>query len=259
MGPSGATAVAARAPTLDPSVTNIAPTPLAGFIAGLKAALPSVFLLVLVGTYISIGALAHDLGFSVLWVVLSTVLVWAAPAQVIILTSLGAGAAPLEIAIAVSLSAMRLLPMVVSILPMLRTPATKLRGVILLAHFTAVSMWVEVLRLAPALPREARIGFANGIGTVFMGGAATACVLGFYLAAALPSLLVGALLFLTPMSFLVSVTRGARVLSDRLAFVLGLGIGPLIAYQQIGLDLLWTGLLGGSAAYALARLRRALR
>jgi hypothetical protein len=61
-----------------------------------NAAAGSVFMIVLVGTYISIGALAHDLGFPVVWVVFSTILIWAAPAQVILITSLAAGTAPLE-------------------------------------------------------------------------------------------------------------------------------------------------------------------
>jgi hypothetical protein len=192
-------------------------------------------------------------------VVLSTVLVWAAPAQVIILTSLGAAAAPLEVAIAVGLSGMRLLPMVVAVLPILKTATTRVRDLILPAHFTAVSMWVETLRLAPALPREARIGLANGLGLVFMSGAALASILGFYLAAALPALIVAALLFLTPMSFLTSVTRSTRILSDRLAFLFGLVMGPLLAYEKVELDLLWTGLIGGSAAFGFAWLWRALR
>jgi predicted branched-subunit amino acid permease len=50
-----------------------------------------------------VGALAHDYGFSLEWVLLSTVLVWTAPAQVILLSALGAGASPLEAALAVGL------------------------------------------------------------------------------------------------------------------------------------------------------------
>src|SRR5262249_968978 len=87
----------------------------AAFVGGLKGASRSVFLLVISGTYISIGSLAHGLGFPLLWVVLSTVLIWAAPAQVILISALGAGAPPLEAGIAVGLGAMRLLPMVVAL------------------------------------------------------------------------------------------------------------------------------------------------
>jgi predicted branched-subunit amino acid permease len=150
-------------PKIEPGSAN----PLDGFLRGLKAGFTSVFQLVLFGTFVSIGSLAHDLGFSAPWVVLSTLLIWAAPAQVIMITALGAGAAPLEVAIAVSLSAMRLLPMVVSLLPIIRSERTRPSGLILAAHFTAVSMWIEALRLAPTRPRPERVAFANGIGASF--------------------------------------------------------------------------------------------
>ena len=91
-----------------PKIESGSARPLDGFLAGFKAGLASVFQLVLIGSFVSIGTLAHDLGFSAAWVVLSTLLIWAAPAQVIMISALGAGAPPLEVAIAVSLSGVRL-------------------------------------------------------------------------------------------------------------------------------------------------------
>jgi hypothetical protein len=64
------------------------------------------------------------------------------------------------------------------------------------------------------------------------------------------------LLFLTPMSFLVSTARNARQMVDRLALALGLVIAPALAWWQVGLDLMWTGIAGGTVAYAVHRLRR---
>jgi predicted branched-subunit amino acid permease len=232
---------------------------LSAFAAGLRAAFASVFVYVLIGTYIGIGALAHDLGFSVDWVMLSTVLVWAAPAQVILITALGSGARLAEVAIAVTLSAVRLLPMVVALLPVLKGPATRNWRLVLPAHFTAVSMWVEGLRLAPALPRERRIAFCNGIGCGMVVVATLACAAGFFLSARLPGVLAAALLFLTPLSFLTSIARNSKVLVDRLALAAGLVIAPVIAVHKIDLDLLWTGIIGGTLAYAVHRLREALR
>lgn len=224
------------------------------FLAGARAGLTSVFQVVLVGTFVSVGALAHDLGFSAPWVVLSTVLVWAAPAQVILISTLGAGGAPLEAAITVSLSAIRLLPMVVSLLPVLRSGRRQTAAVLLAAHFTAVSMWLESLRLAPTRPREERLAFANGIGASFLATSVIATASGHVLAAALPAGLAAALLFLTPMSFLTSLTRNSRLISDRAALAAGLVIGPLLAFYRIDLDLLWTGLIGGTLAYLVHRL-----
>ena len=58
----------------------------AAFLGGVRSAFMSVFFLVLAGTYVGLGALAHDFGLSVFWLTLSTLLVWAAPAQVILIS-----------------------------------------------------------------------------------------------------------------------------------------------------------------------------
>src|SRR6188508_1548531 len=214
-------------------------SPSAAFFAGAKTAVTSVFMLVLAGTYIGIGALTHDFGLSSWWLAISTVLVWAAPAQVILITMVTTGAALFEIALAVTLSAVRLFPMVVALMPVLRGPTTRLRDLLLPTHFTAVSMWVESLRLLPSIAHQWRIPFCNGM------------------SAGLPPLLAGGLLFLTPMSFLMSTARNARMMLDKLGLVLGLLIGPLLTILDVNLDLMWTGLIGGTLAYLVHRVREA--
>ena len=230
-----------------------------GFLGGLRGGATSIYMVTVVGAYVSIGALGHDFGFPLAWTVLTSLLVWAAPAQVILISALGTGAAPLEVAVAVGLSSMRLLPMVVALLPLVRTPRTRARGVLVTAHFTAISMWIEVMRLLPRVPREARIGFANGLGTCLMGAAIAATVAGYHLAQTLPGLLVAGLLFFSPMSFLFSALRNARIAADWVALVAGLVLAPLLAWRGVDLDLMWTGIVGGTMAYAAQRLREAFR
>ena len=231
----------------------------ASFVDGVKSAWTSVFSLVLIGTYVGVGALAHDYGFSLLWTMLSTLLVWAAPGQVILISALAAGAALIEVAIAVTLSSLRFLPMVVALLALLKMPQTRYRDLLVATHFTAVSMWVESMRILPQLPREKRIPFCNGLAIGFMAMAHVGTVIGFYLAGSLPAILSAGLLFLTPISFLISTIRNSRFLVDRLALGIGLVVGPLLAWYQVGLDLMWTGVIGGTIAYGIHRLREALR
>ena len=235
------------------------PSSASGFLRGFAASGRSVYLYVLFGTFIGIGALGHDFGFSLVWTVTATLLVWAGPAQVILISALGAGASFIEVAVAVGLSAVRLLPMVVAMLPMIKRPDTRAWKLVLPAHFTAVSMWVEALRLLPKQARGDRIAFCNGLGTGYTVTAITATVSGFHLAAKLPPLMSAALLFLTPVAFLMSTLRNSRMLIDRFALGFGLVLGPLFGYWQFGLDLMWSGIVGGTAAYLIHRFREALQ
>jgi predicted branched-subunit amino acid permease len=229
---------------------------LAAFGAGLAAAARSVFLFVVFGTYVGIGALAHDLGFSLPWALATTLLVWAAPNQVILISALGSGMAPVAAAVAVSLSGVRLLPMVVALLPLIKTPGMRARRLIVPAHLTAISVWVEGLRLLPGVKRERRVAFYNGLGTGILASASAGTAAGFYLAANLPVLFAAGLLFLTPVSFLVSVYASSRLALDRLALGLGLAVGGALALGHVAFDLLWTGVVGGTLAYVVHRLRQ---
>jgi predicted branched-subunit amino acid permease len=242
-----------------PSTDSSPPLATAPFLAGWRAAWSSVLSLVLVGTYVGIGALAHNYGFSLRWALLSTLLVWAGPAQVILISALGAGATPLAAALAVGLSGIRLLPMVITLLALIKRSDTRWRDLVLPAHLTAVSMWVEAVRLLPALPRQQRLGFSNGLGCAFLAAAHAGTVLGYYLAGSLPALLTASVLFLTPMSFLISTVRNSKLVAEQLALGMGLVVGPLLAYAGIGLDLMWTGLIAGTTAYGVHRLREARR
>ncbi|HZL32118.1 MAG TPA: AzlC family ABC transporter permease [Pseudolabrys sp.] len=233
------------------------PSAPSAFFHGILGALSSMFFLVIGGTYIGMGALAHDFNLGAWWLAVSTVLVWAGPAQVILISALGTGAAPIEVAVAVAMSGIRLFPMVVALMPVLRRPNMRLRDMILPTHFTSVSMWVESMRLLPSMPRESRVAFSNGLSVGFMGTATIGGFIGYYLAGGLPPLFAAALLFITPLSFLISTARNARMFMDKLALVIGLVLGSLLTAMQVELDLLWTGIGGGTLAYLIHRLREA--
>lgn len=239
------------------SFSRTFPSATSAFFHGILGALSSMFFLVIGGTYVGMGALAHDFHLSSAWLAVSTVLVWAGPAQVILISALGTGAAPIEVAVAVTMSGIRLFPMVVALMPVLRRPNMRLRDMILPTHFTSVSMWVESMRLLPSMPRESRAAFSNGLSVGFMATAIIGGFIGYYLAAGLPPLYAAALLFITPISFLISTARNARMFMDKLALVIGLVLGSLLTAMHVELDLMWTGIGGGTLAYLIHRLRAA--
>ena len=227
------------------------------FAFGLYNALTSVLAAALFANFVGLGALAHDAGFSLGWTLASTAFVWAAPAQIVLISSLHAGASLAEAAIAVTLSAVRLLPMVIGLLPMMRTPKTRTRDLLLPAHFTAVTFWVESFRLLVSVPRERRIMFANGLGVGFVSISLVATGLGFVLAGKLPPLFAAGVLALTPLVFFLSSFHNGTTFVDRSGLILGLIFFPLIAiYLNTGVDILVSGLVAGTITYILQRLRR---
>ena len=239
-------------PPLDSSQWN---SSFRAFLWGVRSVGFTILAAVLFATYLGIGALAHDSGFSLGWTLLSTLLVWAGPAQIIVITTLGSGATILQAAIAVTMSAVRLFPMVVSVLPLMRTPQTKRRELILAAHFTAVTLWVECHRFLPQVPRERRIAFVHGLGCGLVSVCLCANTVGYFLAANLTQTLGAAILLLTPLSFLFSTARNSREIADIVALVLGLVLYPLAAKMNSGLDILVSGLVAGTVAYGVHFLR----
>src|SRR4029434_6229138 len=120
-------------------------------------------------------------------------------------------------AIAVTVSAIRLFPMVVSVLPLMKTPQTKRRHLVLATHFIAVTLWVECYAVLPKVPRERRMAFTHGLGCGLVIVCMVATTLGYGLAANLPPLFAAAILLLTPLAFLLSTAPNCREYSDRLA------------------------------------------
>jgi predicted branched-subunit amino acid permease len=222
---------------------------------GVRASLTSVQGIVLFAGFVGFGGLVHDVNFPLGAAVLSTLLVWALPAQVLLVGGFAAGNSLPVIALAVGLSSVRLFPMVASLLPLMRG-RSGFGTQLLASHYVAVTAWVEGIRLLPPLPVEARMPFFLGLSNAFLLICAVGTIAGYLLAGTLPQALANGLLFLTPISFLLQLMRNARETVDWLALGFGLLLAPLFA--QIGgrLDLLWIGLTGGGAAYLLHRFRR---
>ncbi|MGA0530911.1 AzlC family ABC transporter permease [Hansschlegelia sp. KR7-227] len=222
---------------------------------GARAAL-GVPAVVLFGSFIGFGAMAHDFGWPIWVAALSTALIWAAPAQLVLAGALVSGAGLAAMALAVSVSGVRLLPMVVSIMPILKAERTSLGARLLAAHYVAVTVWFEGLRLAPTVPRPARMPFFLGLANVLLVGSTLATAIGHAVAGVLPPALAVGLLGLTPMYFFLSLERGADGFGERLAMAFGFVLAPAIGLLSPRFDLIWAGLIGGTAAFAIDRVRR---
>ncbi|WP_342362267.1 AzlC family ABC transporter permease [Terrarubrum flagellatum] len=201
-----------------------------------------------------VGPLARDVGYPLIGAVLSTVLVWAGPAQVVFFGMIGAGASLPATAIAVTLSAVRLLPMTAALMPQLRAGNPSRATLLLASHFIAVTVWVESMRRLPNLPAEKRRPYFFGLAFACCATASLTTALGYLLAGEAPKAIGAGLLFMTPVFFTLSLIAGARLRADWIAIGCGFALTAALGlFLGSAAALFLTGVIGGTIAFLWER------
>lgn len=210
--------------------------------------------LILASAFVGFASLARGAGLTLSETVFMTVVVWALPGKVVLVGAVLSGASLPAAALAVGLSAVRLMPMVVALVPEMRAPATPTWVLYGLSHLVAVTSWVLAMEKLRRVPREMRTSWYFGLGAtlIVMNIAVVAIV--FVAAGEVSKPVSALLLMLTPMYFLTSLWGSARETAGLVAMVLGIALGPAFHLVVPEFDLLAAGLLGGAMAYAAHRL-----
>lgn len=228
------------------------------FLVGMRGivSLPAVMLML---SFVGFCALTVQAGIPVEQVVFMVGTVWALPAKVILVGSMMAGANLLATFIAVTLSSVRMMPMVASLVPEIRGSRTPTWLLLVLSHFVAITAWVYAMEKVVNVPRERRIAFFAGFGITLVVTNMVLVTVAYAYVATFPPILAGCLFFLTPVYFLASIWNSARHPVVHIAMVLGLVGGPLFAQFFPEFDILLAGLVGGTLAWALERAWRTRR
>lgn len=222
------------------------------FLAGLRNG-PSTGAIVLICSFIGFGALTSESGLNV-WQALSvTLFVWALPGQVVLVSEIANGAAVWTAGLSVTLTAVRLMPLIVTLMPIMRSGRTSKLVQLIAAHLVAITVWVESMLRLPKLAREDRLPFFFGMASFLVTANLVATAIGHTLSASFGALTGAILLFLTPIYFTLSMLRASDALSDRLALLFGLALGPVIFITLPGFELVLSGLIGGTIAYLIDR------
>jgi predicted branched-subunit amino acid permease len=208
---------------------------------------------VLFCTALGFGALARDGGFTLGHAIFLAATVNALPNQVVLVDQLARSETLATAALAVTLTAMRLLPMTATLMPMVRADRPRRGLELLAAHFAAITTWIEANRRLPGFAPGLRLAHYLGIGVAISASMVLGTASGFLLAAGVPATLAAALLFLTPLYFVLSLVATSRSAVDFAAIVLGCTLGPIFFLLLPGLDLLVTGLVAGTIAFLWGR------
>lgn len=207
--------------------------------------------------YIGFGALAAGYGLPVGGAVLSTLVLWAMPAQLILVEMYGTGAATIALVLSVTLSSARFLPMTISLMPLLRHERHAGWQYYFAAQLLSITGWTMAIARFPAIAVADRLPWLTGFAGVCFTGAALATLAGYAIADALSPLAKLGLVFLAPMYYLLIMLAGMRSRVSALSIAAGAVFGPLLWTVAPDWSVLAGGLAGGTLAYAIdRRLRR---
>ena len=207
-------------------------------------------------SFIGFGALIRSLDFGLIPAFFTIGFIWALPGQVVFADMWAKGAELSVIALAVTVTAVRLLPMAVLVLSKARLRGAPRWPLFVVAHFTAVTIWLLTNQKIETIERRRRLPWMLGLGVSLMTAMFAFTSVGYFLADSLPPVLARTMVFFTPAFFLVTLVAGARWRFDYWAIALGAAIGPVASHYWPRFDLLIAGLAGGTIAFLLARPKR---
>ncbi|MGH6809990.1 MAG: AzlC family ABC transporter permease, partial [Ensifer adhaerens] len=211
---------------------------------------------ILMLSFVGFCSLTAQAGIPPQQVVFMTGMVWALPAKVILVSSMMSGASLAAAFLAVSLSSVRLMPMVAALIPELRTSKTPTWLLLFLSHFVAITAWVFAMEKVQAVPRDKRVAFFAGFGITLVVANMVLVAIVYHVVADFPPVVAGCLFFLTPIYFLASIWHSARHPVVYIALLFGLLAGPLFYWLAPEFDILLAGVGGGTLAWAVERLWR---
>lgn len=247
-------------PSENPAAAQTPPEPpvsASGWVLRGSRAAVSIPAFILTAAFIGFAGLARETGLTLAETLVMTGFVWALPSIVVLTGALSAGMGLIPAAIAVALASVRLMPMTMALMPLIKVPGkTKTWQLLIASHFVAVTAWVYAMKNLPDLPREGRLPFFVGFGGTVTSFVFCMTGIAYLTVERMPDMVAGALVLLTPVYFLCSLWGAAQLTADRVAMVAGLLLGPVFFLFLPGLDLLWTGLAGGTVAYLGTRIIR---
>ena len=209
--------------------------------------------LILMTSFVGFSAFAFEAGVTRSEAIFMTISIWALPAKMILVGMMASGAHIAACFLAVTLSSIRMMPMVASIVPEMRNEKTPTWLLLVLSHFIAITAWVFAIQRLKDVPREYRTTFFAGFGITLTLTNTLIVAICYGLVEAFPPVVSGALFMLTPVYFLASIWATAKHLVVKLAFIIGVVAGPLMALVAPDFDVLYAGIGGGTVAYLVER------
>tara|TARA_Y100000294_G_scaffold24865_1_gene21201 strand:- start:424 stop:1128 length:705 start_codon:yes stop_codon:yes gene_type:complete len=200
-------------------------------------------------SFVAIGALLKNLGFSIQESIFSTFLTYALPGSLAMAESMLIGASIINIFLAVWLVNARLYPMTVSLMPLLIHKTQPKWKYYLSCHFIAVSSWLIMKSNYEKIEKKYRIDFWIGIGTATWLIGIFSTILGYISADYLNKDMMMGLAIVNPIYFMCAMIGVMKTIQLTSAIILGALLGPTFYFISPEWCVLYGGVVAGSIAF----------
>ena len=200
-------------------------------------------------SFVAIGALLKNLGFTIQESIFSTFLTYALPGSLVMAESMLIGASLLNIFLAVWFVNARLYPMAVSLFPLMMHKSQPKWKYYFSCHFIAVSAWLIMKSNYKKIPKEYRIDYWIGIGSATVSVSVIGTFIGFYFSEYMNKDMMIGLAILNPVYFLCMMVGASKTIQVTLSVLLGIILGPIIYLFSPEWSILLAGVIGGTIAY----------
>ena len=200
-------------------------------------------------SFIAIGALLKNLGFTIQESIFSTFLTYALPGSLVMAESMLIGASLLNIFLAVWFVNARLYPMAVSLFPLMMHKSQPKWKYYFSCHFIAVSAWLIMKSNYKKIPKEYRIDYWIGIGSATVSVSVIGTFIGFFFSEYLNKDMMMGLAILNPVYFLCMMVGASKTIPVTLSVLLGTILGPIVYLLSPEWSILLAGVIGGTIAY----------
>ena len=202
-------------------------------------------------SFVAIGALLKNLGFTIQESIFSTFLTYALPGSLVMAESMLIGTSLLNIFLAVWLVNARLYPMTVSLMPLVMHKNQPRWKYYLSCHFVAVSSWLIMKSNYQKIEKEHRIDFWIGVGTSTWLIGIFSTMLGFYSADYLNKDMMIGLAIVNPIYFMCAMIGVMKTKSISFAIILGAILGPSFYFLSPEWCILFGGIVAGTIAFLI--------
>ena len=199
-------------------------------------------------TMMGFGSLARGAGFGADMAAIATLLIWGLPGQLAMVELTVTGQGIVAIVFACSLANARFLPMVVSFVPAMTRGRANLLGRSLDAQLLSINSWAMCLREFPNIDACFRHRYYVTFASCIIMAAVIGTLFGYHGAVLLPAAVVLGLIFVSPLFFAL-VLSAVPGRAQRFSMVLGCATIPVANFLLPSVDLLITGLIGGSLGF----------